>query len=87
MEFDLQTVAVNAIGYLIGLSTNPTNMMSVMSNLFNYGDTSRRNLVQDDQDAVAFLYPKATNPCPAPPAPGSATACLPTPPVAYCSTR
>ena len=72
---DLQSVLMLEIGRALGIAPNPTNMNSVMYPRVGFGDASKRTLAQDDQDAIAFLYPQqnpqgmcANIPPPLPPA-------------------
>src|SRR5207249_1436675 len=62
---------------LLGVNPNPTNTASVMYMTIPYGETSRRTLTQDDQDAIAYLYPQAspTGACTSVPPPLGASMC------------
>jgi len=58
-QLDIQEVTMREVGRLLGLTPNPTNTSSIMYNNIPLGETSRRTLTQDDQDAIAYLYPQS----------------------------
>ncbi len=58
-QLDVQEVAMREVGRMLGLIPNPTNQSSIMYGNIPFGETSRRTLTQDDQDAIAYLYPQS----------------------------
>jgi MYXO-CTERM domain-containing protein len=67
-KLDVHGELVTLIGQMIGLTTSNTKA-SVMQDVINFGDTSKRTLAPDDLDALHHLYNEAA--CPAAPAPGA----------------
>jgi matrixin len=59
-QLDIQEVAMREIGRMLGLIPNPTDTSSIMYGPIPFGETSRRSISTDDQNAMAYLYPQAS---------------------------
>jgi hypothetical protein len=76
-QMDIQEVAMREIGRMLGLIPNPTTASSIMYGPIPFGETSRRTLSTDDQNALAYLYPMSnpTGACASIPAPLTGAMC------------
>ncbi|MBW2731124.1 MAG: matrixin family metalloprotease [Deltaproteobacteria bacterium] len=77
-NLDVQNELVSMIGTVIGLRTS-NSVDSVMQTTVNYGDISQRAIMQDDIDAITFLYKGATCPVVAVPGVDGCTGSAPRP--------